>query len=111
MRGGAGRRAAFRRRFGPGDTEDFLGRPGPAGDRVGSTLTPLERSSEYQGREFLTAEEVAALETAALAEEERLLKRPAERAPAGGNVDYRPDAPAACGLRRVGEAFEGESGD
>ncbi len=67
------------------------GDPDLQGIWVGSTLTPLERSLEYQGREFLTEEEVASLETAALAEEERLLKRPAERAPAGGNVDYRPD--------------------
>ena len=67
------------------------GDPDLQGIWVGSTLTPLERPSEYRGREFLTEEEVAALETAALAEEEHLLKRPAERAPAGGDVDYRPD--------------------
>ncbi len=67
------------------------GDPDLQGIWVGSTLTPLERSSEYQEREFLTAEEISSLETAALAEEERRLKRPAERAPAGGDVDYRPD--------------------
>ena len=58
---------------------------------VGSTLTPLEPPAEYQGREFLSDEQVTALETAALVEEQRLLNRPAERAPAGGNVDFRPD--------------------
>ena len=67
------------------------GDPDLQGIWVGSTLTPLERPSEHQGREFLTGEEVAALETAALAERERLLRRPAERAPAGGDIDYRPD--------------------
>ena len=67
------------------------GDPDLQGIWVSSTLTPLERPSEYRGREFLTEEEVAALETAALAEEERRLNRPAERAPTGGDVDYRPD--------------------
>ena len=67
------------------------GDPDLQGIWVGSTLTPLERPSEYRGREFLTEEEIAALETAALAEEERRRNRPAERAPAGGDVDYRPD--------------------
>ena len=67
------------------------GDPDLQGIWVGSTLTPLERPAEYQGREFLSDEEVTALETAALVEEQRLLNRPAERAPAGGNVDYRPD--------------------
>ena len=67
------------------------GDPDLRGVWVGSTLTPLERPSEYEGRQHLTEEEVAALEIAALAREERLLHRPAERAPAGGDVDYRPD--------------------
>ena len=67
------------------------GDPDLQGIWVGSTLTPLERPAEYQGREFLTEEEVTALETEALAEEERRLKRPSERAPAGGSVDYRAD--------------------
>ena len=59
------------------------GHPDLQGIWVGSTLTPLERSSAHEGRQFLTEEEVTALETAALVEEERLLNRPAERAPAG----------------------------
>ena len=67
------------------------GDPDLQGIWVGSTLTPLERPPEYRGRDFLSDVEVVALETAALVEEERLHKRPAERAPAGGNVDYRPD--------------------
>ena len=67
------------------------GDPDLQGIWVGSTLTPLERPPEYRGREFLTEEEVEALETAARAEEERQLNRPAGRAPAGGDVDYRPD--------------------
>ena len=67
------------------------GDPDLQGIWVGSTLTPLERPPEYEGREFLSEEEVAALENAALVQEERLLARPAERAPAGGDVDYRPD--------------------
>ena len=67
------------------------GDPDLQGIWVGSTLTPLERPAEYQGREFLSDEQVTVLETAALVEEQRLLNRPAERAPAGGNVDYRPD--------------------
>ncbi len=67
------------------------GDPDLQGVWVGSTLTPLERPADYQGREFLTDEEIAALETAARVEEHRRLTRPAERAPAGGNVDYRPD--------------------
>lgn len=68
-----------------------MGDPDLQGLWVSSTLTSLERPSEYRGREFLTEEEVAALETAALAEEERRLNRPAERAPTGGDVDYRSD--------------------
>ena len=67
------------------------GHPDLQGIWVASTLTPLERPSEYQGRELLTADEVAVLEAAALAEDDRLLNRPPERAPAGGCIDYRAD--------------------
>ena len=59
------------------------GDPDLQGVWVGSTLTPLERPVDYQGREFLCDEEITALETAALVEH-RQLNRPAERAPAGG---------------------------
>ena len=67
------------------------GHPDLQGIWVASTLTPLERPSEYQGRELLTADGVAVLEAAALAEDDRLLNRPPERAPAGGCIDYRAD--------------------
>ena len=67
------------------------GDPDLQGIWVGSTLTPLERPSEYEGRAFLTRDEVTAIETEARAHGERLLKRPAERAPAGGDVNYRAD--------------------
>ena len=67
------------------------GDPDLQGIWVASTLTPLERLPEHEGRHFLTEEEVGALEAEAVAEEERRRTRPAERAPAGGDVDYRPD--------------------
>ena len=67
------------------------GDPDLQGVWVASTLTPLERPSEYRGREFLTEAEVTALEAEARVEERRQQNRPAERAPAGGDVDYRPD--------------------
>ena len=67
------------------------GHPDLQGIWVASTLTPLERPSQYQGRELLTPDEVAALEAAALAENARLLERAPERAPAGGCIDYRAD--------------------
>ena len=67
------------------------GDPDLQGIWVASTLTPLERPPEHRDREFLTEREVAALEAAAIAEDERLLARPRERAPAGGCVDYRAD--------------------
>ena len=71
------------------------GDPDLKGIWVGSTLTPLERPSEYEGREFLSEEEVAALENAALVHEERLLARPAERALAGGMSTTGPTAASA----------------
>ena len=67
------------------------GDPDLQGIWVGSTLTPLERRSDHEGRAFLTRAEVTVIETLARADAERLLRRPAERAPAGGDVDYRPD--------------------
>ena len=67
------------------------GDPDLQGIWVASTLTPLERPFEYQGREFLTRAEVTALEAEARVEAQRQQNRPAERAPAGGDVDYRPD--------------------
>ena len=67
------------------------GDPDLQGIWVGSTLTPIERPPEHEGRAFLTREEVADLEAEARAHAERQWARPAERAPAGGDVDYRPD--------------------
>ena len=67
------------------------GDPDLQGIRVASTLTPLERPSEHQGCEFLTQAEATALEAEARIEAQRRQNRPAERAPAGGDVDYRPD--------------------
>ena len=67
------------------------GDPDLQGIWVGSTLTPLERPERYDGREFLTDEEVAALESEAVARNERLLARPAERTTASDSVDWRED--------------------
>ena len=67
------------------------GDPDLQGIWVGSTLTPLERPARYEGREFLTAEEIAELESQAVQEDARLLERPAELATSGGSVDWRAD--------------------
>ena len=45
------------------------GDPDLQGIWVGSTLTPLERPARYEGREFLTEEEVAELENGAVEED------------------------------------------
>ncbi len=67
------------------------GDPDLQGVWVGSTLTPLERPPHFEGREFLTEEEVAALENGAVARNVRLAERPAESTTAGGSVDRRAD--------------------
>ena len=67
------------------------GDPDLQGIWVGSTLTPLECPERHAGREFLTDEEVAELENAAAARNERLFARPAERTAPGGSVDWRAD--------------------
>ena len=67
------------------------GDPDLQGIWVGSTLTPLERPERYEGREFLTEEEVAALEDGAVARNVRLAERPAETTTPGGSVDWRED--------------------
>ena len=67
------------------------GDPDLQGVWVGSTLTPLERPPQFEGREFLTEEEVAALENGAVARNVRLAERPAEATTAGGSVDRRAD--------------------
>lgn len=55
------------------------------------TITPLERPEELGDQEFLTQEEAASLEQAAVDRAEHLLTRPPERTAAGGNVDSRAD--------------------
>ena len=67
------------------------GHPDLQGIWVGSTLTPLERPPQYEGREFLTEEEVAALENGAVAQNVRLAERPAETTTVGTSVDWRED--------------------
>ena len=67
------------------------GDPDLQGIWVGSTLTPLERPQQFEGREFLTEEEVAALENGAVARNIQLAERPAESTTTGGSVDRRAD--------------------
>ena len=67
------------------------GDPDLQGVWVGSTLTPLERPEQYADREFLSAEEMAALEQGAVDRNVRLYERPAESTTAGGSVDWRAD--------------------
>ena len=55
------------------------------------TLTPLQRPEELGDKEFLTEEEAATLEQEEVAQNIRLLNRPAERTTAGGSVDRRAD--------------------
>jgi hypothetical protein len=55
------------------------------------TITPLERPRNLADREFLTEAEAAKLEQAVVDQNEELLRRPAERTTAGGNVDRRED--------------------
>ena len=55
------------------------------------TITPMQRPEDQGDNEFLTEEEAANLEQATIDREERLLKRPARRTKAGGNVDRGED--------------------
>ncbi len=74
------------------------------------TITPVERPEELGDQAFLTAEEVANLESDVVDRNRRLLDRPAARASAGGNVDRRADGTPGfynnlwldTGLRTVG---------
>ena len=50
------------------------------------TLTPLERPEEYGDREFLTEEEVRALEQGAVEQNEAADRAPAQRTEAGGSI-------------------------
>ncbi len=60
-----------------------MGDPDLQGIWVGSTLTPLERSPQFEGREFLTEEEIGAPESAAVARNVQLAERPSEATTAG----------------------------
>ena len=51
------------------------------------TITPMSRPERYGDKEFLTAEEAAQLDQAAIERNARLWNRPAQRTEAGGNVD------------------------
>ena len=53
------------------------------------TITPMQRPERYGDKEFLTAEEAAALDQAAVDREVRLWTQAPERTEAGGNVDRR----------------------
>ena len=62
------------------------GKPDLQGVWTNATLTPLERASSMEGRDVLTAEEVANLEQAADDRNERLLNEAAQRTDIGGNI-------------------------
>jgi hypothetical protein len=53
------------------------------------TITPMQRPERYGDQEFLTAEEAAALDQAAVDRETRLWNKPPERTTSGENVDRR----------------------
>ncbi len=88
MPAGADHQAAAPR---PRAPRTLWGDPDLQGIWVGSTLTPLERPAEFEGREFLTYAEVAKLEDSALLRNARLAQRPSERTTSGGSVDWRAD--------------------
>ena len=62
------------------------GDPDLQGTYTNKTTTPLQRPRELADKAFLTEEEVAAQEQAALERNDRLLQRAAERTEVGGNV-------------------------
>ena len=62
------------------------GDPDLQGTYTNKTTTPLERPRELADKVFLTEEEVAAQEQAALDRNERLLRRAAQKTEVGGNV-------------------------
>ena len=62
------------------------GHPDLQGTYTNKTTTPLQRPQDLAGREFLTEEEVANRERAALDRNEELLQAAARRTSAGGNV-------------------------
>ena len=62
------------------------GDPDLQGTYTNKTTTPLQRPDDLADREFLTEEEVAERERAALDRNEQLLLAPARKTTAGGNV-------------------------
>ncbi len=62
------------------------GDPDLQGTYTNKTTTPLQRPEDLANREFLTEEEVANRERAALDRNEQLLQAAARRTTAGGNV-------------------------
>ncbi|HJN44050.1 MAG: hypothetical protein CL477_04185 [Acidobacteria bacterium] len=62
------------------------GDPDLQGTYTNKTTTPLQRPDNLADREFLSEEEVAERERAAVERNERLLLRPAEKTTVGGNV-------------------------
>ena len=62
------------------------GHPDLQGTYTNKTTTPLQRPEDLADREFLTAEEVATREQAALARNADLLQAAAQKTAAGGNV-------------------------
>jgi hypothetical protein len=62
------------------------GAPDLQGTYTNKTTTPLQRPEDLADREFLTAEEVATREQAALARNADLLQAAAQKTAAGGNV-------------------------
>ena len=58
------------------------------------TITPMDRPERYSDREFLTEEEAADLDQAAVDRESRLWNQTAERTEVGGNVDRRGEGEA-----------------
>ena len=62
------------------------GDPDLQGIWTSSGVTPMERPDQYQGREFLTAEEVAEIRGDTAERDDALLNAPAQRTQAGTNV-------------------------
>lgn len=74
------------------------GHPDLMGTYTNKTFTPVQRPKEQGFREFLTKDEIAALERERIARNERLDNAPAERTAAGG-----------VAVRRAHEAADGSS--
>ena len=62
------------------------GAPDLIGTYTNKTITPVQRPDDLADREFLSEDEIAALERERVERNEQLLRAPAERTTAGGNV-------------------------